>query len=239
MKRLNRIIAVLCLALLACMILPAATPAALAKAALTADRTDVKLVKGEKAVVTLTFPYVGSIGVKWDNAKVAKCKLSQKWEGDKTTMTITALSAGKTTVSLTNSKSKDVLKIKVTVVSKDAKQELRAVMGKTVKAANKTLADELKATAKGYDNGSFRVGRNTLKRINKIVLYGGKGGYRLFGTYPGMKLTAAVSTLKKKGWKLARKSSSGDIYLSESDPAHAIRLKKKSAKVSQVIYYVP
>ena len=49
MKRLNRIIAVLCLALLACMILPAATPAALAKAALN----DKKRAGGS---ITLVLP---------------------------------------------------------------------------------------------------------------------------------------------------------------------------------------
>lgn len=243
MKHWNRIIALLCLVLVACMALPVAAPAALAEPALTADKTEVKLNKGEQTTVTLTFPHNGSFNCKWDNAIVANCVMSKVWNGYKTTMIIEGLAAGTTTVTLTNTVDDIPLIIHVTVVEKKGKQEIRTLMGKTVKQANKELANALKYAKKRYDNGSFRVTRNSLKRIKNITLYAGKGKYRLFSVYPGMKASSAAAKLKKQGWKAGRKSKKNGvttvIYLNDTDPAHAIKLSQKSSKVTQVIYYVP
>lgn len=243
MKRINKLLAVLCLALMACVAvqtaLPCAVPAALAESPLTADKTEVKLVKGEKAVVTLTFKLIGKIKGSLDNANVATCELGKKWDGEKTTLTIEGLDVGTATIKLTNDKTDDVLKIKVTVLKKNDKQETRTMMGKTVKSVNKGLTEELKAKGSSYDNGCFKVKRNSLGRINRITVYAGKGKYRLFSTYPGMKTSTAATKLKNQGWKRIKKSSSGDIYLNNTYPALALKLKAKGSKVSQVIFYVP
>lgn len=243
MKLYKMLVMALCLALVACAALQAAAPGvayAAKSSVISADATELKLVKGESKDVTLTFTLHNvKLKVNWDNSKVVTCKMSDKWDGDKTTMTVKAKGTGKAVIRLTNEKTKDVLKIKVTVVKKNAKQDIRTLVGKTVKSANKELADELKYSKIGYDNGSFRVGRDSLKRIKKIILYGGKGKYRLYSVYPGMKAATAVKTLEKQGWKLAKTSAKGGIYLNSGDPVHAIQLKEKSSKLAQVIYYVP
>ncbi len=243
MKHWNRIVAVLCLVLMACVALPVAAPSALAAPALTADRTDVRLVVGEETEVTLTFPHSGGFKFALDNSLVADCKLTKKWDGYDTGLVIKGLAKGKATVTLTNSVDSSVVKIKVTVAEKNAKQEIRTLMGKTVKQANKDLANELKYVKKRYDNGCFRVVRNSLKRIKNITLYAGKGKYRLFGVYPGMKLSTAATKLKKQGWKQAKKSTkkgvTSCVYLNSGDSAHAMKLTAKSSRLTQVIYYVP
>ena len=243
MKHWNRIVAMLCLVLMVCVALPVAAPAALAEPALTADKTEIKLNKGEQTTVTLTFPHSGGFSCAWDNKIVANCVMTKVWDGYKTTMIVEGLSVGKTTVTFTNTVDDTKLIIHVTVVEKNGKQEIRPLMGKTVKQANKEVANALKRSGKSYDNGYFKVARNTLKRIKSITLYAGKGKYRLFSVYPGMKATSAAAKLKKQGWKASRKSKKNGvttvIYLNNTDPAHAIKLSQKSSKVTQVIYYVP
>lgn len=243
MKRMNRLFAVLCLALALCLAMPAALAADRAKggAALTANMTDIRLVKGESVDVTLTYAYKdGGIDVAWDNDSVVSCVMSGKWDGDDTTMTVKAKGVGKSTVTLTNTKTRDVLKINVTVVSgKEVKSEVSKLAGKTVKAANAALPNALKLKKGAYDNGCLKVKLDAFKRIKNITLYAGNGAYRLFSIYPGMKYTAAASTLKKQGWKLTKKTGKGDYYLSNSDLFHAIRVLKTGAKVKQVIYYIP
>ena len=238
MKLKKMLMAALCLMLAACMALPAAL--AEDSTVLSASMTDITLVKGESVVVDLTYELMGKIFVKWDNAYAITCKMSGVWDGKRTSMTVSGLGVGKSTITLTDSLTDGALNIRVTVTDgKQAKNELRTLIGKTVKAANKLLPDPLKATGSGYDNGRFSVKRDSLKRIKSITLYGGKGAYRLFSVYPGLKYTTAVSRLKKQGWKRAKKSSKGDIYLNSSDPAHAIRLVKKSTKVGKILYYIP
>ena len=238
MKHIKRLfIAALCLALVLCMALPALAED---RPALTANMTEITLLKGQSKDVTLTYALLGRISVKWDNAYAVSCKMSGVWDGNNTTMTVKGLNVGKATVTLTDSETDGVLKIKVTVTDgKAAKSELSTLMGKTVKAANKAVPRALKAARSGYDNGYFSVKRNSLRRIKSITLYGGKGSYRLFSVYPGLKLTEAVARLKKQGWKRAMKSAKGDVYLSSGDPSHAIRLVKSGAKVGKIIYYIP
>ena len=238
MKLKKLLMAALCVALVACM----ALPAVLAEngAALTASMTEITLVKGQSVDVALTYERLGKIFVKWDNAYAVSCKMSDVWDGKNTTMKVTGLGVGKTTITLTDSETDGELKINVTVTDgKQANKDLSTLMGMTVRAANKTLPHALKAAKSGYDNGYFSVKRNSLKRIKRITLYNGKGSYRLFSVYPGQKLTKAAAKLKKQGWKLARKSAKGDIYLSNGDSAHAVRLVPNATRVGEIIYYIP
>ena len=84
------------------------------KPALKASDTKLTIKKDDKKKVTLTWYLTGKVTMENSNAKVIKCSLG-KFKGKKAKLTIKALQPGTATVTITNSKTSDIVKIAVTV----------------------------------------------------------------------------------------------------------------------------
>ncbi|MBQ3424582.1 MAG: Ig-like domain-containing protein [Clostridia bacterium] len=81
---------------------------------LSSGTTKVALKAGKSKTVALTWKLKGALKCSISNASVVDCSLGKIKDG-KGTLTIKAKKAGKATVTLTNDKTADVVKIKVTV----------------------------------------------------------------------------------------------------------------------------
>lgn len=246
MKLYRKLIAALCLALIACVaVLPVC---ALAQTAVTVERnttlwvdiSKLTLRVGETKAVKLTWKSKsGQLYYSWDNAAVIDFKKSGVWDGDTTTLYIKGLAEGQTTVRITNSVNSDMATIDVTVIDEDRQQEVADILGLTVKSANVRLSDKLKAVTGGYSNGYVRAVVNDLDRIRDITLTSFSKRYTLFTVYPGMKFKTAAAQLKKLGWKQAKKRGTSVYYLNEEYLCRAICLDKSGSVVAGVRYYVP
>ena len=90
------------------------TCAVTVKSPLAASDAKVSLKAGNSRKVTLTYRLSGKLTVKCDDASVVKCSLG-KLKNGKCTLTLKGLRAGEANVTISNSKTKDVAVIKVTV----------------------------------------------------------------------------------------------------------------------------
>ena len=205
------------------------------KSPLTASGTQLTLAKGKTANIKITWMLTGKVFMKWDNSSVMNCQFSGGWKNKATTLRIKALSPGRSTIILSNSKTKDTVKIVVTVPKATSEQfELSAFMGTTVEAANAALPDALEPAQIGYENQIFSVRENSLGRINEIALYG-DGDYRLLSVCPGMKRAEAEALLAGQGW-LPR----DNVFVSDSDTAHAVGLETSDdGAVTCIVYFTP
>ena len=241
MKR--KLLAVLCMALIACMALPLGLGAlAEANSTLYVDQPALTLKVGQTKTVKLTWTGTsGQLYYAWDNAAVIKFEKSPDWVGQTKELYITGLAAGTAIVTITCSSSSDVATIKVTVQGEEEErqQDVRELLGMSVKNANKRLEHKLKKIGGAYANGYFSAKLNAFKRISDITVTSGNGRYSLFSIYPGMRFTQAASHLKKLGWKKVKRTGGSYFYLNDTYPCHAVCLEKKSSKVSTVRYYVP
>ncbi len=85
------------------------------KSPLSAKATSVKLKAGKTKKIALTWQLLGTVNMKWDDASVIDCKLGE-FKDKKGTLKITALCPGTSTITLSNSKTRDTVRIKVTVL---------------------------------------------------------------------------------------------------------------------------
>ena len=84
------------------------------KSPLWADATELKLKAGKSKKVTVTYKFAGKITMKCDDASVVTCKLG-KLKNGKCTLTVKAIRAGETVITIKNSKTKDVVRIRAVV----------------------------------------------------------------------------------------------------------------------------
>ena len=218
------------------------------KPAMTASATSLKLAPGKARVIALTLNYKDGISASWDNAGVISCaqsKMTAKGKGYTFTITVKALAGGEATLTVWNKKcaGKAMEKLKIRVLVGDGAasaepQELCGFMGKTVKAANKTLKLKLEAAQMGYANQCFGAFLDSDGRIEEIQLYGGEGRYTLFSVWPGMEPAKADEALRGQGWQPGGHDTAGDLYFSEADAAHAIRLECDAGGALMLVTYL-
>lgn len=244
----KKLIAALSLALMLCVALAGALPmganlAARAEAnasTLSVDRSKLTLNVGETQTVLLTWTSTtGQLYYSWDNSAVIKFEKSGQWTGQTTKLFVTGLAAGKAKITITNSLNTDKATINVTVKGDDVQQDMRDLLGITVKNANKRLEDKLRAVSGAYSNGYFSARTNALGRLNDINITAGDGKYTLFAVYPGLSFKKAAAQLKKLGWKQVKKQSDTYFYLNDDYLCRAVSLVKKGANVAAVRYFVP
>ena len=238
--------AALCLALVACLAAMPVGMGALAAArvernkSLWVDLSKMTIAVGQTQPVKLTWTSKkGQLFYEWDDASVINFKKSGVWDGDTTTLYVTGLAPGKTTITITNSVDDDRATIVVTVVDEGRQQDVSELLGLSVKSANLRLDDRLKAVSGGYSNGYFHVALNEFKRVRDITVYASAKRYTLFSIYPGMNFNSAAAQLKRLGWKQVKKRGGSVYYLNEDHLCRAVCLEKKSGKVVSVRYYVP
>lgn len=94
------------------------------KQPLWVSENDITLKKGKSKKIWLTWKLTGSFKYTYDNASVIKVTLGKKSTGDKWPLTIKALKAGTTTITITNSKTNHKVKVKVTVKGSGATEPI-------------------------------------------------------------------------------------------------------------------
>lgn len=118
------------------------------KAPLSADTTNVTLKVGETKKVTLTWQLTGSVSMKSYDASILSCTFGSAWKNKKNTLTIKGISAGTQTLAFKNSKTSDVLRIKVTVTDSGSskyvdKTSVTVKKGKTTSVKVKKIGSDM------------------------------------------------------------------------------------------------
>lgn len=130
------------------------------KKRITAAKKSVTIAKVDStASVKITNIGKGKVSSSSSDRSVATTKWSKKWNGTKNTLIITAKSPGTATISLKNSFSKEVLKIKVTVPQQAVygiSYELNGGTNAADNPATYTYGKSLKLAAPSRDNYEFK-----------------------------------------------------------------------------------
>ena len=176
------------------------------KSPLSVDISELTFTTQVSKTVTCTYLLDGSVYVQVANKDIVTCE-GGKWKGDKLPLTIYAWQPGTTTITISNSKTKDVKKIKVTV--KTISGNIQGILGKPILSVRDRIADYLIYDSGSYLNLYFGVGvTGVLDKIDQIhVLSGSK--YKLYGVYPGMSADTAINKLEDAGWSYSNYKTSG------------------------------
>ena len=209
---------------------------------LTASATSVTVKKGKSAQVTLNFKLTGvKLSGVIDNSEIASFTIGKQADGQ-VPLTIKGKAPGTTVITLSNEKTKDTVKIKVTVEAvtpaKITRGNIQSLYGKTISDANALLTDKMTKDGSYYLNYNFGAKVNSKGKINYLYVYEGSK-YSLFGVYPGMSWSTALTTVQGSSlkWTKYYQDTSGIWYTCEKYPTRMLFLKKKSSKVEEVYYY--
>ncbi len=209
--------------------------------ALSASSSSVSLKKGASAKVTLYFRLTGvKLTGTLSDSSVASISIGKQSNG-KVPLTIKGKAAGTAVITVRNAKTGDIVKIKVNVEDPSGgsltKGDVQSLYGKTVKDANKLLPEKLTKGKTYYVNSNIGANVNSKGKIDYLYVYKGPK-YSLFGVYPGMawsKALTAVETSSMK-WQEYYRLSDKIWYTSSKYPSRMLYIEKKSNKVVKVFY---
>ena len=207
------------------------------KSPLTISPKKLSISEGEEARVAISYYLDGDIVYSESKSGIVDCTWEDGWDGDDTGLIIKGVAAGKTTITIKNSKTKDVVKVKVTVTPAPVVEyvyEIGQLFGKDIATANSMLKDKLIYYKENfYSNGPFGVTVDSSGCINAMILTDGDGLYTLMYIYPGMSMSAAHSQLVSLGFKIA-KNSSTVTYLNSALPGMYLSVKYANGVVDHV-----
>ena len=122
---------------------------------------------------------------------------------------------------------------------KITKGDVQCLFGKTINGANVLLAEKLTKGSTYWMNYNFGANVGSNGRINYLYIYKGSK-FTLFGVYPGMAWSTALTTVKSSDmkWQQYYKDSTGIWYSSTKYPSRVLCIEKSGSKVKEVYYGV-
>lgn len=209
--------------------------------ALSGSASSVTLKKGASASVTLYFKLTGvKLTGEISNSSVATISIGKQSNG-KVPLTIKGKTAGNAVVKIRNAKTGDIVKINVRVENSSGgklnKGDVQSLFGKTLRDANALLPEKLTKGKAYYVNSNIGANVNSNGKIDYLYVYKGSG-YNLFGVYPGMAWSKALTTVASSPmkWQEYFRDSSGIWYTSAKYTSRMLYIGKKSGKVGEVYY---
>ena len=199
---------------------------------LKVDTTSVSFTTQASKTVTVTFKIAGTIYYSIADSSIVSCAWGEGWNGNKTTLKITPKKTGTTTITISNNKSKDVKKIKVTV--KPISGSIQSLLGKKIANYKNRLANKLTLSGKFYMNSYLGAQVKRGKIVFICISSGSK--YRLFGVYPGMDVFKADGLLEKAGFSWSSASDSGSWFYRKGSTAILLNYSTYSYNVTDISY---
>lgn len=172
------------------------------KPAVALKKSKLAVDVGGSGKVSVTYALKGKLTAKSSDTAVAACKVKAKGSGWQ--LVVTGVKAGKATVTLGDSLSKDKARLTVTVNAVEPKRlELYDYIGKSFDDFKAAIGVTLSKVSDGrYSNGTLAVNASTKVWSMGLTLNASSDAFEMCGVHSGMTRAEAEKALSAFGFKL-------------------------------------